>query len=70
MAEIGHDPFARGSFRGECQPAGKCAWCGQHRLRLFCYVWVGDDRQCPSVFAQHMAKRHFCNFGCFESYFS
>jgi hypothetical protein len=68
--DVGRDPFARGAFRRECQPAGKCAWCGQHRRRLYSYVWISGDCQSPPIFVRHLAKRHFCSFRCFEYYFS
>jgi hypothetical protein len=66
---VRRDPFARGAFRRECKPDGECHWCGQHRRRLFTYIWVRDDSLCgrPGNSHQHQARNAFCNFECFES---
>jgi hypothetical protein len=64
---VRRDPFARGAFRRECKPDGECRWCGQHRRRLFTYVWVNDDSTRSSIFHQLQARNAFCNFECFDS---
>jgi hypothetical protein len=59
--------YARGAYRRFCLPSAlaQCRWCGQHKDRLYCYVWEGDDRQ---VGQTRPAEQWFCNFSCFTDY--
>ena len=69
---VGRDPFARGEYERRCiaQFRFKCAWCGQHRKRLYTYVWVPDDKAHHNTDSAHCNAKPFCNFECFQSYYA
>ena len=63
------NPFARGEYERVSHGPGKCASCGQTRLRIFTYVWVRDDRT-QSATSDHLRAKKFCAFDCFTMYHS
>lgn len=72
---VARDCFARAGLARSSAGPGCCAWCGQERRRLYCYV-VEDDSGRRPILGQPIGaspspgqpRRAFCGLRCFRNY--